>query len=125
METLADAPALYKLLLDPFFQITEEGQAILIQPEAKNVIRTWQEALKTFQSEFLSQDDFSVTQKNIQKQCGVKGKHLFMPLRVAILGRPQGMELKSLVPLLRVSSLIKRSVQVLEQCDREKQRGSV
>ena len=47
-------------------------------------------------------------------QCGVKGKHLFMPLRVAILGKPQGMELKKFVPLLQVSSLLYRTQKVLE-----------
>jgi nondiscriminating glutamyl-tRNA synthetase len=33
---------------------------------------------------------------------------LFMPIRVAVIGQPHGTELKTLVPLLNKSSLIKR-----------------
>lgn len=116
METLADAPALYQLLLDDHFQITDAGFETLKWPEAKKVIAAWQNQLKAFNRDLVYSEDFLHIQKQIQTQCGVKGKHLFMPLRVAILGRPQGVELKKFVPLLKVSSLLKRSEEVLKHC---------
>ena len=45
----------------------------------------------------------------------MKGKHLFMPIRVAVIGKPQGTELKMLVPLLHKKTLIRRADSVLSQ----------
>ena len=99
MKTLADAPALYKLLIDSHFEITDEGLETLKWAETKGVILTWQDKLEHLKDEFITQEQFASLQKEIQKECSVKGKHLFMPLRVAILGRPHGVELKLFVPL--------------------------
>ncbi|MES2963402.1 MAG: glutamate--tRNA ligase, partial [Bdellovibrionota bacterium] len=44
----------------------------------------------------------------VKTEAGVKGKQLFMPIRVAVIGQPHGAELKILVPLLPKSSLLKR-----------------
>ena len=44
----------------------------------------------------------------------LKGKNLFMPIRVAVIGKPQGTELKILVPLMKKSSLIERADKALE-----------
>ena len=113
MKTLADAPALYKLLIDSYFTITDEGLKTLKWPETKSVILTWQNKLESLKNEFVSQEEFVLLQKEIQKECSVKGKHLFMPLRVAILGKPHGVELKQFVPLLKVLSLKKRVLKVV------------
>ena len=45
----------------------------------------------------------------IKGECEVKGKELFMPIRVAIIGQPHGAELKMLIPLLnkKVLGLVK------------------
>ena len=113
MKTLADAPTLYKLLIDSHFEIKDEGIETLKWPEAKIVIFAWQSKLEHFKEEFISQEQFISLQKEIQKECSVKGKHLFMPLRVAILGKPHGVELKLFVPLLKVSSLKKRALKAI------------
>ena len=63
MQTLADAPALYKLLLDPYFSITDEGLETLQWPESKAVISAWQNTLTNFSANFLSEDDFIKIQK--------------------------------------------------------------
>ena len=114
MEVLSDAPALYKILIDSYFEITSEGFETLRWPEAQSVISTWQSKLGDFKGESISQEEFVNIQKDIQKQCSVKGKFLFMPLRVAILGKPEGVEIKKIVPLLKVSSLKKRALKVLD-----------
>jgi nondiscriminating glutamyl-tRNA synthetase len=43
----------------------------------------------------------------------VKGKQLFQPIRVAVIGKPQGTELKMLVPLLHKRTLLQRADEVL------------
>ena len=113
MKTLADAPALYKLLIDSYFTITNEGFEALKWPETKKVILAWQNKLEHLKSEFINQEEFIALQKEIQKECSVKGKHLFMPLRVAILGKPHGVELKQFVPLLKTSSLKERALKTI------------
>lgn len=114
MEVLSDAPALYKILIDSYFEITPQGFETLKWPETQKVILEWQNKLENFKSEFINQEEFISMQKDIQKRCSIKGKFLFMPLRVAILGKPEGVELKKLIPLLKVSSLKKRALKVLE-----------
>ena len=113
MKTLADAPALYKLLIDSYFAITSEGLETLRWPETKSVVLAWQNKLRSLENEFISQEEFVLLQKEIQKECSVKGKYLFMPLRVAILGKPHGVELKQFVPLLKVSSLKERALKAI------------
>ena len=114
MEVLSDAPALYKILIDSYFEITPQGFETLKWPETQNVILAWQNRLENFKGESINQEEFVSMQKDIQKQCSVRGKFLFKPLRVAILGKPEGVELKKLVPLLKVLSLKKRALKVLE-----------
>ena len=118
MKTLADAPALYKLLIDSYFKVTNEGLETSKWPETKNVILAWQNKLEHFKNDFINQEEFILLQKEIQKECCVKGKYLFMPLRVAILGKPHGVELKQFVPLLKISSLKERAVKTISllQC---------
>jgi nondiscriminating glutamyl-tRNA synthetase len=45
----------------------------------------------------------------------VKGKNLFQPIRVAVIGKPHGTELKMLVPLLNKRTLIARAQAALQK----------
>ncbi|MBY0386008.1 glutamate--tRNA ligase, partial [bacterium] len=56
-------------------------------------------------------------QNAIKESCAVKGKNLFMPIRVAVIGQPHGAELKILVPLLHKKSLLKRVETCLQKCN--------
>jgi glutamyl/glutaminyl-tRNA synthetase len=56
---------------------------------------------------------FLKLQDQVKDQAGVKGKFLFMPIRVAVIGKPHGAELKILVPLLARESLLDRVRRVL------------
>ncbi len=118
IETLADVPALYKMLMDAYFEVTEEGLEVLKWPKSHTILLAWQKNLNNFSGEIMDQEHFISTQKDIQKHCEVKGKDLFMPLRVAILGQPQGLELKKLVPLFKISSLQKRVQQAIDKLDK-------
>ena len=46
--------------------------------------------------------------KEIQKETGIKGKNLFMPIRVALTGQTHGPELFEIIPILGKEKLIKR-----------------
>ena len=109
METLKDASSLFKpLSIDSLLVVSPEGQEVIGWPKSPSLLQAWQKFLKNSKEEFLSQEEFSKALKTLQKDLGLKGKELFMPLRVAILGTPHGAELKELVPLIPKNELIKR-----------------
>jgi nondiscriminating glutamyl-tRNA synthetase len=108
MTTLLDGVPLFAYLSDAGFELKPEAGEALAWPETKKVWLKWQELLGAHPSEFLSEADFNKMQEEVKVACEVKGKHLFMPIRVAIIGQPHGAELKMLVPLMPKLSLLKR-----------------
>ena len=62
---------------------------------------------------FLTEADFVNFENEVKVQSQTKGKNLFMPMRVAVIGKPHGTELKLLTPLIAVKSLISRADKVL------------
>ena len=66
----------------------------------------------------LAEETFKSISKNLQQTHEVKGKQLFMPLRVAMIGTNEGMDLKLACRLLTLSSLIKRAIYAYVACQR-------
>jgi nondiscriminating glutamyl-tRNA synthetase len=112
MEVFSDAPLLYSPLDDTKFAVAPEAMEVLNWEPTKAVLEKWLSLLESHNSEKLTESDF-VRMESEVKATGVKGKNLFQPIRVAVIGKPQGPELKILVPLMRRSSLIKRAQTVL------------
>lgn len=115
LEVLTDAAPLYRALHEPSFVIHEEAAETLAWESTTSVVEAWAQLLKDSNKTYLTEEEFLAIQDQVKVKCGVKGKHLFMPIRVAVIGKPQGTELKILVPLLRVASLINRAHQVLKR----------
>lgn len=109
LEVLSDAIELYKPLADNIFDIKPESHEVLEWEATKPVIKSWIEQVEAINTDYLSADEFNEILNNIKTQCDVKGKNLFMPIRVAIIGAPHGAELKSLVPLLKKEVLLARA----------------
>ncbi len=59
-------------------------------------------------SEFVTKDDFSEYFNTLKKDLGIKGKQLFMGVRVCLTGQDHGPELGDLVPLTPVDVMKKR-----------------
>lgn len=113
METLNDAVELYKYLSDEHFELSEQAHEVLGWEATLDLVRAWKAKLESHPGERLSSEDFITLQEALKNELGVKGKFLFMPLRVAVIGRPQGPELKELTPLLGKESLLYRAQKVL------------
>lgn len=109
METLKDGVELFRLLVDESFEMTADGLETMKLEGAKGVVEKWKNLVAAFPSDFLSESDFVAIQDQVKTECNVKGKFLFMPIRVAVIGKPHGAELKHLVPLLAKSSLVARA----------------
>ncbi len=107
METLEDAKVLFQPIDDQLYKIQDEAAEVFTWESTKAVLMEWKQGLEKA-PDYMSSEDFEKLQNSIKDSCGVKGKHLFMPIRVAVIGKPHGAELKILVPLLHKSSLLKR-----------------
>ena len=115
METLNDSIDLYRPLSDQSFTLQAEAQEIVPWPQTKGVLTAWRDLLQKESAEFLSESRFLELQELVKTNSGAKGKNLFQPLRVAVIGKPHGTELKILVPLLNKNSLLKRAELCLEK----------
>jgi len=115
METLNDAVELFRPLSETKLKIEEESKEVLSWESTPKVIEAWLSHLKELSKKYLTEEDFLTIQNRIKDEAGVKGKHLFMPIRVAVIGKPHGAELKELVPLLKREVLIERANEVLSQ----------
>lgn len=113
MEILSDAIELYKPLNDKSFVVLPEAEEALAWEPTKAVLTTWRDLLQASGKEYLSEEEFLKIQDEVKVKANAKGKNLFMPIRVAVIGKPHGTELKILVPLIKVSSLVERANQVL------------
>lgn len=113
MQTLADADELFRPLSDQPLDLTPEAKETMSWPTSPQVLQAWCTGLEKLPQDFMSEQQFHDLQESVKGSAQVKGKHLFMPIRVAVIGKPQGTELKMLVPLLNKSILLKRAQQVL------------
>lgn len=114
MEVLKDAVELFKPISDKHFVVAEESKEALGWELSRSVLQTWLQQLENHPSEYMSEAEFVTLQDVVKNATGAKGKHLFMPLRVAVIGKPHGAELKILVPLLSLKSLRHRAQNVLK-----------
>lgn len=113
METLLDAVELYRPLSDKSYQILPEADEVFTWETSKTVLQTWKDLLVAEPADSLTEERFLKLQDSVKDLAKVKGKNLFMPIRVAVIGKPHGTELKTLVPLMKKKSLIARADQCL------------
>lgn len=109
METLAEATELFRPLADGLFKVEAEAAEVMGWETSRPVIQAWVEDLRALSQSYLSEADFNQAQDRVKERTGAKGKHLFQPIRIAIIGKPQGADLKLIVPLIERHSLIRRA----------------
>ena len=118
-QTLEGAAKQLSPLCDTAYQLSPEAQELMVWPSVQQIWQLWQKALQEEEKKatYLEQDRFKALQKDLQKQTGLTGAKLFKPLRVTILGHPQGLELSIAIALLPISSLslrVSKCLQALE-----------
>ncbi|MBK9321685.1 MAG: glutamate--tRNA ligase [Bdellovibrionaceae bacterium] len=113
MEVLADGIELYRPLNDKSFVVLPEAEETLAWEPTKAVLVAWRDLVAATGKEYLSEEEFLKIQDEVKVKANAKGKNLFMPIRVAVIGKPHGTELKILVPLIKTSSLVDRANKVI------------
>ena len=112
-KNLKQAAQLIKVFFDENFTVQkEEVETVFQWPKSKIVIEQWLAFLQSFPKKHLNWENFKAFQKSIQEKEQIKGKEFFMPLRCALMGRPEGMEIKLLISLLEKDQLIQRAVKL-------------
>ena len=112
---LSDAPKYMEVFLKDDFTVEPEAKEFVLQePKRLEVIEKFKELLSSAQGE-LTQESFKKLVKQVGKELGVKGKNLFMPIRVALTGKMSGVELPVLVELLGKERALKRVENSLKQ----------
>ena len=106
-KTLEDVFVYLKELLTDKFEIDKKAlEFIKTNPESIKVIEKFFEKVKLEQ--VLNKDTFKKIVKSIQKELKVKGKKLYMPIRIALTGKLQGLELDTLIEFLGKERVINR-----------------
>lgn len=103
------------VLAEGFFQtevtVDEEGAAVLAEPQVATV-------LEAFLNKLMALDPFTpeliaAAIKEVQKETGVKGKGLFMPIRVAITGEMHGRDLNRTIYLIGQEAAMARLKEIV------------
>lgn len=116
LEILSDAVALYSPLDDSKYEIAAESEEALKWESTKPVLEAWKELVTAHSAETFTEQDFLTIQDAVKNKTAQKGKNLFFPIRIALIGKPQGAELKILVPLMNKTSILARAQKALEKC---------
>ncbi len=116
MEILSDAVTLYSPLDDSKYEILAESDEALKWETTKPVLTAWQQLVQGHAKEVFTEADFLAIQDEVKNKTGQKGKNLFFPIRIALIGKPSGAELKILVPLMTKKSILARAEKALAKC---------
>jgi glutamyl-tRNA synthetase len=114
IETGMDVIEKAKVFYIDEIEIAEEDALQIIQSEsAGKVLKTLLEKAKA--QEEINLQNFQVIMKEVQKETGVKGKDLWMPVRVALTGVTHGPELPIIIDVFGKDKIIKFLETVLEK----------
>ena len=113
MNNLKDSVELFRYVSEDKMPVGDDAKEILALPTTKSVLEAWKSGVEASPSDFMTEEQFLALQDSIKDAQGVKGKNLFQPIRVAVIGKPQGTELKMLIPLLHKRTLVARANEVL------------
>ena len=100
--------------IEQSFVVSPKCKEIFEWPKSKEIVELWKKTLEENSKTYMTLEEFQDLQKKLQKDLDVKGKNFFMPLRCAVLGEPQGMEIKILASLLPKEDLIARADKLLK-----------
>ncbi len=84
----------------------ESVREVLEKEESKTVLKSLYDKLS--HEKELTAEVFQNIQKSIQKETGIKGKNLFMPIRSVLTGRLHGPEMYLVAPILGLEKCLSR-----------------
>jgi nondiscriminating glutamyl-tRNA synthetase len=92
----------------------DEARAVLAEETAPGVLSAFRKGAAALDDASFTVDSIKAVIKSVQAETGVKGKGLFMPIRVALTGQVHGPDLNETVRLLGRSRVLSRLDSALE-----------
>lgn len=103
-------------IFDEKLQIEEDAMTEFLSDESTSILMNGLiEVANDYQD--ISLEDAKGFMKKVQKKTGIKGKNLFMPVRVALTGTAHGPELVNVIYLLGKEKIILRARHILEDIE--------
>lgn len=115
MSYAAEITSLAKLFFEDSLEFSEEELAILKGESVLSVLDAFSAQIK--EVEPFEADSVKKAIKAVQKETGIKGKNLFMPIRVAVTGQQHGPQLNDAIELLgreKVLSNLEKAKQAID-----------
>lgn len=111
----AEIVELSSLFFNDTLSIDDVSREVLSDETAPVVIEAMKEKLKELADDAFEASNIKPLTKQIQKETGVKGRNLFMPIRIAVSGQMHGPELPLLIEVLGKEKAINHIDQVMSQ----------
>ncbi len=93
----------------PFFkglEISENDRKILRTDNSQILLKFWLENIQSAKT--IDENLINKLLKRSGKELGIKGKHLYPPLRIALYGKPHGPELPTIIDILGKEKVLQR-----------------
>jgi nondiscriminating glutamyl-tRNA synthetase len=100
MKFAAEIVSLSELFFIEHPSISDEAAEILQGETVPTVLAAFREKLAAMTDDEWQRDNIFPKIKEVQKETGIKGKNLFMPIRIAVSGEMHGPELPDTIELL-------------------------
>ncbi len=112
--TLKEVEELTRPLLAKEIIPAQEAASLLKEEPAKEVISALLKSVKSFTETEINAGLYKEMVEQIKESTGQKGRRLFMPIRCALTGRTDGIELEKIVQLLGVKTIVDRLHKVVQ-----------
>ncbi|MGQ7356662.1 glutamate--tRNA ligase [Streptococcus suis] len=100
MSSADEIVGLTDLFFSDFPELTDEEKEVMAGETVPTVLNALKEKLEAMTDEEFQPDNIFPQIKAVQKETGIKGKNLFMPIRIAVSGEMHGPELPNTIYLL-------------------------
>jgi nondiscriminating glutamyl-tRNA synthetase len=97
---------LVKPILEPTFNFDEESKSLLQSQDGQKALALFIQKLSQLND--IQGPNIKEIFKTIQAETGLKGKPLFMPVRLKLTGQLHGAELANIIPILGKDLTLKR-----------------
>ena len=100
MKSVDEIVPLTDLFFEDFPELTAEEKEFMAGETVPTVLKAFKEKLEAMSDEDFKSENIFPQIKAVQKETGIKGKNLFMPIRIAVSGEMHGPELQDTIYLL-------------------------
>ncbi|MEY8700785.1 glutamate--tRNA ligase [Streptococcus ferus] len=115
MTSVDEIIPLTDLFFEDFPALTDQEREVMAAETVPTVLKAFKAKLEAMSDEAFQSENIFPQIKAVQKETGIKGKNLFMPIRIAVSGEMHGPELPDTIYLLGREKSIEHISAMLDQ----------